>query len=142
MQWVKAFVAGVLSTLIFHQGLLALLHAVGVVPAPAYNLAATEPLGVPAVLSLAFWGGIWGLPLWWLIRYKPARLFWLVSLLFGAIAPTVVAMLLVFPLKALPVSIGTWVGGFLLNGAWGLGVAILMGPIFRCHPRAPDILNR
>ena len=79
MQWVKAFVAGFLSTLIFHQGLLALLYAAGVVPAPPYNLAASEPLGVPAVVSLAFWGGIWGLPLWWLIRYKPARLFWLVS---------------------------------------------------------------
>ena len=32
MQWVKAFVAGFLATLVFHQGLLALLHAAAVVP--------------------------------------------------------------------------------------------------------------
>lgn len=142
MQWVKAFIAGVLATLMFHQGLLALLHATGVTPAAAYSMAATDPLGIPAVLSLAFWGGVWGLPLWWLIRFKPKHLFWLVSLLFGAIAPTVVAMLLVFPAKGLPVSLMTWVGGLILNAAWGLGVAIFMGPVFRSHPVDPSMLAK
>ncbi|MCU5788408.1 hypothetical protein [Alloalcanivorax marinus] len=139
MQWVKSFAAGALATLVFHQGLLALLYFLGVAPVAPYNWSATEPLGVPVVLSLAFWGGVWALPLWWLVRYKPTRLFWLVSLLFGAIAPTVVAMLLVFPLKGLPVSGATWAGGLLLNGAWGLGTALFMGPVFRCHPRSPVI---
>ena len=88
MQWVKAFVAGFLATLVFHQGLLALLHAAAVVPVSPYNWAPSAPLGVPAVLSLAFWGGVWGLPLWWLIRFKPAHLYWSVAVLFGAIAPT------------------------------------------------------
>ena len=54
MQWVKAFVAGFLATLVFHQGLLALLHAAAVVPVSPYNWAPSAPLGVPAVLSLAF----------------------------------------------------------------------------------------
>tara|TARA_A100001391_G_scaffold98619_1_gene65427 strand:- start:4394 stop:4819 length:426 start_codon:yes stop_codon:yes gene_type:complete len=139
MQWVKSFAAGALATLVFHQGLLALLHFSGVTPAAAYNWSSTPLLGVPAVLSLAFWGGVWALPLWWLVRYKPARLFWWVSLLFGAIAPTVVAMLLVFPLKGLPVSAVTWAGGFLLNAAWGLGTALFMGPVFRCYPRTLEI---
>lgn len=139
MQWVNSFAAGALATLVFHQGLLALLHFSGVTPAAAYNWSSTPPLGVPAVLSLAFWGGVWALPLWWLVRYKPARLFWWVSLLFGAIAPTVVAMLLVFPLKGLPVSAVTWAGGFLLNAAWGLGTALFMGPVFRCYPRTLEI---
>lgn len=137
MQWVKAFIAGVLATLIFHQGLLAALYAAGMVPVAPYNMTATAPLGVPAVLSLAFWGGVWGVPLWWLIRFKPKHLFWMVSLLFGAVAPTVVAMLLVFPAKGLPVSAMTWVGGLILNAAWGLGVAVLMGPVFRSYPAAP-----
>mgnify|MGYP001189761596 CR=1 FL=1 len=83
MQWVKAFVAGFLATLVFHQGLLALLHAAAVVPVSPYNWAPSAPLGVPAVLSLAFWGGVWGLPLWWLIRFKPAHLYWSVAVLFG-----------------------------------------------------------
>lgn len=137
MQWIKAFIAGVLATLIFHQGLLAILFVVGVVPVAPYNMSATAPLGMPAVFSLAFWGGIWGLPLWGLIRFKPKHLFWVVSLLFGAVAPTVVAMLLVFPLKGLPVSAMTWVGGLILNGAWGLGVAVFMGPVLRGYPAQP-----
>ena len=48
MQWVKAFVAGFLATLVFHQGLLALLHAAAVVPVSPYNWAPSAPLGVPA----------------------------------------------------------------------------------------------
>ena len=140
MQWVKAFVAGFLATLVFHQGLLALLHAAAVVPVSPYNWAPSAPLGVPAVLSLAFWGGVWALPLWWLIRFKPAHLYWSVAVLFGAIAPTVVAMLLVFPMKGIPVSATTWVGGFMLNAAWGLGVAVFMGPVFRAYPMAPEMI--
>lgn len=134
MQWAKAFGAGFLSTLVFHQGLLAILHLLGVVPVAPYNLTASAPLGVPAVLSLAFWGGLWGLPLWWLIRFKRMGLYWAVSLLFGAIAPTVVAMLLVFPLKGLPVSATTWVGGLILNAMWGLGFALFMILLFRNYP--------
>lgn len=138
MQWAKAFGAGFLATLVFHQGLVALLYLAGVMPAPAYNFAATQPFGVPAVLSLAFWGGIWGVPLWWLIRFKQPRLYWGVSLLFGAIAPTAVAMLLVFPLKGLPTTAMTWVGGFILNAAWGFGVGLFMMLLFRCYPMSRE----
>jgi hypothetical protein len=35
-------------------------------------------------------------------------------------------MLVVFPMKGLAVSAQTWVGGLILNGFWGLGVAIFM----------------
>jgi hypothetical protein len=63
-----------------------------------------------------------------------------VAVLFGAIAPTVVAMLLVFPMKGLPVSATTWVGGFMLNAAWGLGVAVFMGPVFRTYPLGPEMI--
>ncbi len=140
MEWVKGVVAGFLATLVFHQGLLALLRAAAVVPVSPYGWAPSSPLGVPAGLSLAFWGGVWGLPLWWLIRFKPPRLYWTVSVLFGAIAPTVVAMLLVFPMKGIPVSAATWVGGFMLNAAWGLGVAVVMGPVLRTYPMAPEMM--
>src|SRR5258708_36827653 len=68
MNSLKAFIAGFASTLIFHQGVLALLHAADAsVPAP-FSMAATAPLQVPAVISLAFWGGVWAVLLWPLIR--------------------------------------------------------------------------
>jgi len=126
MVWLKAFVAGFLATLIFHQGLLGLMHLGGAVPMAPYNLESVPPLGVPAVLSLAFFGGLWGLPAWAVIARRGPLGNWGLAILFGAIAPTAVAMLVVFPLKGLPVSMTTWVGGFLLNGAWGLGVALFM----------------
>jgi hypothetical protein len=91
----------------------------------------TPPLGVPAVLSLAFWGGVWGILLWFVIAgVQGSPRYWLLALLFGAIAPSLIALLVVFPLKGQPVG-GGWkpavvIGALLLNGAWGLGVAGFM----------------
>ena len=71
MSHLRAFVAGFLATLIFHQGLVLVLHVLGVLPFGAWDMSPTEPLGVPKVISLAFWGGIWGIVLWLLVR--PSR---------------------------------------------------------------------
>jgi len=130
MVWLKAFLAGFLSTLVFHQGLLAILHAAGASPRAPYSLDPTRPWGVPAVVSLAFWGGVWGILLWLVIAGAHGPRYWLVALLFGAIAPSAVALLVVLPLKGQPAG-GGWkpaiiLGALLLNGAWGLGVALLM----------------
>ncbi|MES2682799.1 MAG: hypothetical protein V4650_04710 [Pseudomonadota bacterium] len=127
MIWLlKAFAAGFAATLAFHQGLFALFHIAGLVPVPAFNLAPVPPLGVPAVLSLAFFGGLWGPPVAWLIRGDRGARYWLKALVFGAIGPTAVAMLLVFPLKGLAVNPKIVVGALLLNGAWSIGVALCM----------------
>ena len=130
MVWLKAFLAGFLSTLIFHQGLLAILHAAGATPRAPYALDPVPPLGVLAVLSLAFWGGVWGILLWLVIAGAQGPRYWLVALLFGAVAPSAVALLVVLPLKGQPAG-GGWkpaviAGALLLNGAWGLGVAAFM----------------
>jgi hypothetical protein len=131
MVWLKAFLAGFFSTLVFHQGLLAILHAAGATPRAPYSMERTAPLGVPAVLSLAFWGGVWGILLWLVIAgAQGSPRYWLVALLVGAVAPSFVALLIVLPLKGQPAG-GGWkpaivVGALLLNGAWGLGVAAFM----------------
>ncbi len=127
----KAFLAGFLSTLIFHQGVLAILHAAGATPRAPYSMDPTRPLQVPAVISLAFWGGIWGILLWLAIRgYQGSSTYWILALVIGAIAPSLVALLVVFPLRGQPVG-GGWrpeiiIGALLLNGAWGLGVALFL----------------
>jgi hypothetical protein len=131
MTWLKAFLAGFLSTLVFHQGLLAILHAAGKTPRAPYSMEPTAPLGVPAVLSLAFWGGVWGILLWLAIgRFEGTPLYWLLALVFGAIAPSLVALFVVLPLKGQPAAGGgkaaVIVGALLLNGAWGIGVALLL----------------
>lgn len=130
MKWLLAFVAGFFSTLIFHQGLLELFYLTGASPRPAWNLAAVPPLGIPAVISLAFWGGLWGIVLWALIRNLRGGKRWLWGAIWGALLPSIVALFVVFPLKGMPMAGGfdpkIIIGALLLNGVWGLGVVALM----------------
>jgi hypothetical protein len=138
MQIVKAFVAGFVSTLLFHQGILALFHAADPkVPAP-FSMAATAPFQVPAVISLAFWGGLWGIVLWLMIRNLRGAKHWLAALVAGAVLPSLVFLLVVMPLKGMPVA-GGWdpkllVAAAILNGAWGIGVALIMLLLNRAMP--------
>lgn len=126
MPWIKAFISGFLATLVFHQGLFALFYLAGMAPSAPFNLSPVPPFGVPAVVSLAFFGGLWGMVLWALVGRMAAPAFWGLMVLLGAIGPTAVAMLVVFPLKGLEVSAQSWVGGLILNGFWGLGVAAFL----------------
>lgn len=132
----RAFIAGYIATLLFHQGLFSLFFSLGMVPVPAFNITPSQPFGVPAVISLAFWGGLWGVPVAYMIRQSHGAVYWFKAMLLGAIGPTAVAMLIVFPLKGLPVEVKTVIGGLLLNGAWGLGVAIFMRWLSPAKPSA------
>ncbi len=130
-QWIGGFVAGFLATLVFHQLTLALLWAMGVAPFGPFSMTATQPLGVPAVFSLAFWGGVWGI-LFVLIesRFPRDHRYWMMAFLFGAILPSLVALLIVLPLKGQPVG-GGWrpsllFTAFLINGTWGIGTALFL----------------
>lgn len=126
MIWLKAFISGLLATLIFHQGLFAAFYLAGIVPSAPFSLTSVPPLGVPSVLSLAFFGGLWGILLWLVLGRLNGLAFWLGNVIAGAIGPTAVAMLVVFPMKGIEVSAQTWTGGLVLNGFWGLGVALFM----------------
>ena len=130
MQYLKAFIAGFVSTLIFHQAVYGLFWLAGVIPGAPYGLSPTWPFGVPAVISLAFWGGVWGIPLWLLIRHSTGPSYWLRAIVFGALAPSAVALFMVFPLKGLAFAAG-WnpviiVAALILNGAWGFGAALFL----------------
>ena len=130
MDYVKAFIAGFVSTLAFHQGVLALLHLAGVVSRAPYDLGRVPPLGIPAVISLAFWGGVWGAAIWPLLKNVAGPAYWLRALVIGAVGPSAVALFMVMPLKGMPMA-GGWeakliVGALILNGAWGLGMALLL----------------
>ncbi|MFY7779653.1 MAG: hypothetical protein ACOVQI_00880 [Tagaea sp.] len=130
MRIVKWFIAGFIATLIFHQGLLGLLYAAGISPRAPFNLAATAPLGIPQVVSLAFWGGVWAVALAPLLAKLSASCWWLGWIVAGAIGPSVVALFIVFPLKGMAMA-GGWdpkliIGALLLNGAWGSGCAVML----------------
>jgi hypothetical protein len=125
------FIAGFFATLIFHQLTLALLWSAGVAPFGPFSMAATQPFGIPALFSLAFWGGVWGILLAVIqSRFPAGGAYWITAFLFGAILPSLVALLLVLPLKGQPVG-GGWhlpllLTAFLINGAWGIGTGLIL----------------
>ncbi len=127
----SGFAAGFLATLIFHQLTLALLWYAGLAPFAPFSMAPTRPFGVPALFSLSFWGGIWGI-LFAFVDYRlPHRTgYWIAAFLFGGVLPSLVALMIVLPLKGRPMG-GGWglpllVTAFLINGAWGIGTAIFL----------------
>ena len=121
-------ISGALAVIIFHQSAAALLHAMQLVPRPAFSFAATPPFGIPQLWSLAFWGAVWGVVLAIaLARLDNARLI-VAALIFGAVFPTLVAWFVVAPLKGQPLAAG-WAPaamaiGPIVNAAWGLGTGI------------------
>ncbi len=130
-RFLLAFVAGFLSVLVFHQGMLALLHSLAITPRSPYPTNPTQPFGLPQILSSAFWGGVWGIVFATLaVRFRRDTRYWVAALLFGAIAPTLVAWFVVAPLKNQPIAGGfqpaAMVTGLLVNGAWGVGTALLL----------------
>lgn len=125
-----AFVAGLIAVLIFHQGVLGLLYAINFTPRAPYSTEPTQPFGIPQIWSLAFWGGLWGLFLAAIAPRLPRdQRYWIAALVFGAIAPTLVAFFVVAPLKGQPIAAGgnpaAIATALLINGAWGLGTVWL-----------------
>src|SRR4051794_22388482 len=123
------FIAGFAATLTVHQSVIALLAVLGAVQTGAYSLRGVPPFGVPQVINLAFWGGVWGC-VWALIADRIPRSlpFGVAGLVFGALVPVLVGWFVVAPLKGQPIAAGwdlarMWIAP-LVNGAWGLGMAL------------------
>ena len=125
---VVGVISGAVSVLLFHQGAVEVFRLLGLTTRPVYAMQPTLPWGVPQIWSLVFWGGVWGALLAaTLARLEAARLL-LAALLFGAVAPTLVAWFVVAPLKGHPAAAGMVPAAMLLgvvaNGLWGLGTGI------------------
>jgi hypothetical protein len=130
--FVVPFLAGFLAVLIFHQGVWAMFAAAGKTPAPAWSMAKSGPLGVPAVINAAFWGGVWGVVMALVVLpWTQGTLgYWPACILVGGALTSLVALLVVFPAKGLKFAAGwnpaIWLFAFLVNAAWGFGFGLLM----------------
>jgi hypothetical protein len=127
---ILGFIAGFLATLIFHQSLWWVFNQIGVIPVdrPAWPLDPIPPYGVPAVVSKAFWGGLWGAGLALVLGQLSGTTYWASWILVGAVALTCVSFFVVSTLKGEPIP-ALWprfASGLALNGAWGFGTALLL----------------
>ena len=134
------FIAGAISLLIFHQGLLELLHFAGAAP-PAWSVQPVPPFGIPRVVDLCFWAGLWGV-LFGLLLPRFTWPLWRCGIVLG-FAAALVGWFVVAPLKGLPIA-ASWVPinmarSLLINGFYGLGVGLILPllmprSLVRAHP--------
>ena len=127
---VVAFAAGFVSVLVFHQGVWALYGAAGKAPGPAWNMAAAPPLGVPMVISSAFWAGCGALCCLAAADRRAIH-----GILAGDhhtwwTATSIVALMVVSPLKGRPFAGGwkpeVWAFALSVNAAWAFGTGLLL----------------
>jgi hypothetical protein len=117
------FVAAFLSVLTFQSGMIAIFYAADApVPSPPWSMAPVPPLGVPRILSAAFWGGLWGAAYAALEPRLTARLGWWAGGLAFGVLPLLALWFVALPLKGLPVG-----GGF---APAGVAVAIVLHAVF------------
>jgi hypothetical protein len=126
---VHLFIAGFIAVLVFHQGWSTIMYLGGFSPNQPFSFRATAPFGVPQIWSIAFWAGVWGI-VYGLVenRFPSGWQYWAAAFVFGALAPTLFGRFVLAPLRGQPINwdlIGAW-RGFLSNGVWGLGTAVLL----------------
>ena len=125
-----AFLLGAVAVLVVHQPVIGLFHLLGLTPLMPYSLAGRPPWGVPAFLALTFWGGVWTIPISLILdRLSRGWPYWVGAVLLGSLPPTLTSILIILPLKGIPMSaffqaVGA-VAGFATNGIWRLGFAAL-----------------
>src|ERR1700757_1215048 len=96
---------------------------------PPYPTDGVPPFGVPRIINLCFWGGVWSAVFGLVLPRLPAYPMWCLGLGLG-IAAALVGLFIVPLIKGLPVAGGwsamTFVRSVLINGFWGIGVGLLL----------------
>jgi hypothetical protein len=122
------FTAGALSVLVFHQSVVELLHLAGIIATRAWSMQPVRPLGIPRIVDLCFWGGLYGAAFGALLpRFRwPV---WTCGLLLGC-AAVLVGWFVVAPIKGAPIAAGfvpiAMGRSLLINVTWGLGVGLIL----------------
>jgi len=140
MRALLGFIAAAISVLTFHQAMWAALHSLalpGLGMPPPYPTAPIPPLGIPQIVNLCFWGGLYGAAFGLLMpRFTPPL--WVCGLILGIIA-ALVGLFIVPPIKGRPINNmwlpASWGRSLLINGFWGIGVGIILSMLMSRTPR-------
>lgn len=131
------FIAGALSVLVFHQGMVLILYLLKQTPNFPWNIGGrVPPLGIPILVNQMFWGGLWGVGFAALghlipIRNAPAR-----GAVYGLLGPFLLGGGLLVPLaKGGPMfwmwPAPRWIVGGLIGAAFGLGLGLILNAMGR-----------
>jgi len=124
------FSAAFLSTLTFHELGFLLVNLTGLGTFTLFNMRPTVPLGVPLLISLSFWGGLWGILYVFIVERFPKTIHpWVAGFLFAILLPTLFGWTVVASIRGQPMFAG-FDGLRLLritfiSGLWGVGLPIL-----------------
>ena len=126
---VLGFIAGVVATLVFHQGTIWLLSQVMAFPFGPWNMR-PNAYGVPGVLALSFWAGVWAILLAWLLAWRPALPDLLTGFVLGAVVPSIWGWTVIAAMHGRPFFAGGNLRTILLvlfiNGVWGWATVLLL----------------
>jgi hypothetical protein len=130
---ILGFVAGSLSVVVFHQGMVLLLYLMGQTPNFPWNIKGTvAPLGVPTLVNQMFWGGLWGIGFAAIGNLIPIANTALRGAVYGLLGPFLLGGGFLVPLiKQTGPMFWAWPGqrwivGGLIGAAFGAGIALIM----------------
>jgi hypothetical protein len=130
--------AGAIAVLVFHQTTLQLFFWFGLAPQAAFRVATVPPFNAPMVVSITFWGAVYGGVFGLLAPRLPAPI--LVKGLLAGLCAMLMSWFVVRPLAGHPIAMG-WQTAAMLRSlvasiVWGIGITLIL-PLL--HPRG---LNR
>lgn len=127
-------IAGALSVLVFHQTALQLFFWFGLAPHAAFRVAVVPPFNAPMVLSVTFWGAVYGGVFGLLAPRMPRPI--LVKAALAGLFAVLMSWFVVRPIAGHPVAFDWDMASMLRSAAacamWGLGVTLIL-PLL--HPR-------
>lgn len=128
---VLGFVAAAASVLVFHQGMILILHLVGFIPNFPWSFR-PNAWGVPQLINGMFWGGLYGIAFAFVLPRLPATWpIWLKGILLGVVINWFIMNQIVIPILRGTPMFGAFANlarvhiGFLISAAFGLGWVLI-----------------
>lgn len=128
----SGFAAGLLAVPTFHQAVIWVLYDAGLVMNPPFSMRPVDPYGVPRLLWISFWGGIWGMVVALILLARPRLSSIVAAVTVGLLGAATISMTLAPALRGLPMPIldpSRWWRPFLINGVWGFGTGLILATL-------------
>lgn len=135
------WIAAAISVLVVHESVAYVLKMVELTQRQPWSMnPPVPPFGVPYLLNLVFWGGLWGILFAHINQWLPGRAMWLKGLIYGLLIVSVSGWIIVPFIKGQIFGVPNqpFFSGFdpkrmlpsvLIVGSFGLGLGAIYGLI-------------